>query len=608
MAAIKLLVDILVEDKVFKEDQIERARQQSSKHNQRISSALIELGYCGSQELASFVAKKYGLPFADLSKYQVPNDAIRSATKYLCEKFMIMPLAKNGVKLTLGFSDPIVLSQAEQIASALAHKIEFVVVTEEQIKNAISVCYNHESGTKTNIINSDSKSAGIPSPQSSVKAPLDTTVANKNLKPGNLKDKTQSSKAHARVRAQVAPAKITSERVEPIAFVNTILAEAVSHHVSDIHIEVFDKKFRVRFRVDGGMQEVFACSHIASAIEIVSRIKVLAKMDISEKRRPLDGRIRFQTNTKEGYVDMRVNSMPTMFGEKIVMRLLDSSTSNKDIAHVGFTKSQLRIVEKILNYPQGMILVTGPTGSGKTTTIYSALHKLNTLDTNISTAEDPVEFVVEGINQLQVNADIGLTFSEALRAFLRQDPDVIMVGEIRDLDTANISYKAASTGHLVLSTLHTNDAISTIRRLIDMGIAPLFVAEGTSMITAQRLLRCICTHCRHPQSIEKDELMLAGVSPDQLSEFGTIYKGEGCEKCNYTGLKGRTAVHEVLEITSSVRDGIIRGVPMHELRQRAINSGMITLRAAALEKMREGVLSLQEVIAGTMSDESGENG
>jgi len=380
------------------------------------------------------------------------------------------------------------------------------------------------------------------------------------------------------------------------------LLEAIRRRASDIHFEIYEKKFRVRFRVDGNLIEA-AAPPLTSGPAICSRIKIMSKMDIAEKRRPQDGRLKIVLSKENREMDFRVNSIPTMWGEKIVMRLLDKTNLQLDMTKLGFEEDDLQVFKEAINLPQGMVLITGPTGSGKTTTIYSALAELNRLNVNISTAEDPIEFNLEGINQVQVNPEIDLTFSAALRAFLRQDPDIIMVGEVRDLETAEIAFKAASTGHMVVSTLHTNDAATTITRLIEMGIPSYLICSTISLVVAQRLMGRLCESCKEPIKVPDQTLLNLGVGMDELSKYN-LFKSKGCNACNNTGIRGRMAIYELMPMNEQIKETILRGAQGNELRNISRNLGMRTLRRSALLKLARGITSIEEVINSSIKDES----
>jgi type IV pilus assembly protein PilB len=384
-----------------------------------------------------------------------------------------------------------------------------------------------------------------------------------------------------------------------VKFVNTMLAEAIKLKASDIHIEPYEKRLRVRYRVDGSLYEKSQPpSGVAAGLS--SRIKIMARLDIAERRRPQDGRIKVKTsNGKE--VDFRVSVLPTLFGEKIVMRILDKAALKLDMTQLGFDEKDLALFKERIADPQGMVLVTGPTGSGKTTTLYSALWSLNDPQVNISTAEDPVEFNLDGINQVQVNHDIKFGFAEALRSFLRQDPDIILVGEIRDLDTAEIAFKAANTGHLVLSTLHTNDAPASISRLVDMGIAPYLITTTITLVVAQRLGGRVCPVCAVVHKVTDAVLVSAGVKSEDIGKF-ELMRGEGCDNCNGSGIKGRVAIYEVMPMTNSLRDIVMKSGGPLDVKRAAIKGGMRSLRQAAIEKLKQGLISLDEVLTVTMGD------
>ncbi|MBY0451469.1 MAG: Flp pilus assembly complex ATPase component TadA, partial [Bdellovibrionaceae bacterium] len=387
-----------------------------------------------------------------------------------------------------------------------------------------------------------------------------------------------------------------------VKFVNGILLEAIRRRASDIHFETYEKKFRVRFRIDGNLVEA-AAPPASSGPAICSRIKIMSKLDIAEKRRPQDGRLKIILNKENREMDFRVNSIPTMWGEKIVMRLLDKTNLQLDMTKLGFEEDDLTLFKEAINQPQGMVLITGPTGSGKTTTIYSALSELNRLNVNISTAEDPIEFNLDGINQVQVNTDIDLTFSAALRAFLRQDPDIIMLGEIRDLETAEIGFKAASTGHMVVSTLHTNDAATTITRLLEMGIPSYLITSTINLVVAQRLMGRICESCKEPVRVPEQTLTNLGVSVEEIPKY-QIYKAKGCNACNNTGIRGRMAIYELMPLNEQIKDSILRGANSNELRQISRNLGFRTLRRSALLKLARGITTIEEVINSSIKDEA----
>jgi type IV pilus assembly protein PilB len=400
--------------------------------------------------------------------------------------------------------------------------------------------------------------------------------------------------------ADITALRQESEDAPVIRLVNAILTDAIEKGSSDIHIEPYEKSFRVRFRVDGSLYEIMR-PPIKMKNAMTSRIKIMSKLDIAERRLPQDGRIKLKLG-KGKEMDYRVSVLPTLFGEKIVLRLLDKSNLQLDMTKLGFQEDQLTHFQEAIYKPFGMVLVTGPTGSGKTTTLYSALSALNKVTENISTAEDPVEFNFEGINQVQMHEEIGLTFATALRSFLRQDPDIILVGEIRDFETAEIAIKAALTGHLVLSTLHTNDAPSTINRLLNMGIEPFLVSSSVNLVLAQRLARKICSKCKEPAEVSAEKLAKLGTLPEQYANI-TLYKGKGCEACNNTGYKGRIALYEVMPMSEQVRELVLQGASATEIKRTAMSVGMQTLRQSGISKMLQGVITLEEVLKTTVLDE-----
>jgi type IV pilus assembly protein PilB len=563
--AAKSFPQILVESAVISPQQLSQAQTRLPQFANRISSTIIQMGFTDSETIAQLIAQNYGLPIVDLSAVEINKDLTRLIKRSFCDKFFVVPLIKSDKGITFAFSDPNVLFYKNNMESILGVKIDLVVAKEEEVREALDRAYAPVSPmTQTHIDSSNS-----------------TPTAAKN----------QS--------ASVAKGIQLQGNENSVQFIDKVIGDAIANKASDIHFEQFESRFRVRFRIDGQMIEVLNVPGL-SATEVVSRVKVMAKMDVSEKRHPQDGRIKFKF--REDYYDMRVNVLPTLFGEKVVMRILDKKNLNQNLSSLGMNPLHTKIFRNALSKSQGMILVTGPTGSGKTTTLYSGLMELNAIAKNISTAEDPVEFNLDGINQVQVNSDIGFTFAEALRAFLRQDPDVIMIGEIRDLETANMSYKAASTGHLVLSTLHTNDAISAVSRLIDMGVPKFLVAETTTLVTAQRLIKKLCTQCRVSKTPSPQYLLDLGVPESELELYEKVYEERGCASCNNTGYKGRVAIHEMLEMNSTIRESIIKGSSMQEIKNKAMETGFITLRMQALLKLREGLISLTEVVNSTLSD------
>lgn len=572
MAQRKGLGELLVKENKIQMGQLELARKEQKKSGGRLSSALVRLGYMKDAELAEFLGVQYNVQTIDLLNFEVDPEALKLVSRQVCEKHNVIPVSRAGKSLVVAFSDlSNMIYVKDDLAILTRCKIEVVVSSEAAIQSTIERHYN--SGAKFDNIMSD------------------------------LEDAEESFVLSPNASAELVDDQDLSVDEGPIVkFVNMMLAEAIKSRTSDIHVEPYEKRFRIRFRIDGRLVEKVQ-PPAGAAGAIISRLKILSKMDISERRKPQDGRLKVRLkNGKE--VDFRVNCTPVIFGEKVVLRLLDKSNLQVDLTKLGLEKSQMDAFLEAINAPQGMILVTGPTGSGKTVTIYSGLAELNNPDTNVSTAEDPVEFNLDGINQVQVHPRIGFTFADALRAFLRQDPEVIMVGEIRDFETAEVAYKAASTGHLVVSTLHTNDASATVARLVDMGIEPYMVAEATSLITAQRLIRRICKNCMTDHSLPSEVLLNIGVKEEELDLFKGIRKGEGCAACMGTGTAGRVAIFEVMPFNGAVKESIIKGATPLELKRQAVyEANMITLRQSALIKLRQGLTTVEEVLNGSLKDD-----
>lgn len=502
------------------------------------------------------IAQKYKVNFIDLKNARIADEVLSIMPKKLILKYRAIPIQKTGQKIILAIFDPTIASQIQELTLLLKMQVEMVVTTISAWKRLFE---------------------GV---RQSVDELLDSV---EEVHPESAKD---------------TDFKVDDIGHDVVVVVNKLLVEAFILKASDIHIEVYEKKFRIRMRVDGKLREVSTPSK-DYALAIISRMKIMAKMDIAEKRLPQDGRIKLKISGKP--IDFRVSSLPTLYGEKIVMRLLDQSNLNVDLQVLGFEKKQMDDFLQGIKKPFGMCLVTGPTGSGKSTTLYSALSELNEPGKNISTAEDPVEFNLEGINQVNVKKDIGLTFASSLKAFLRQDPDIIMVGEIRDLEVGEIALEAALTGHLVLSTLHTNDAASTIQRLINMGLEPFLLVAALNVIIAQRLCRKICTHCKKPQNVPIEQLVRVGFTESTAQKI-KVYKGEGCQACNGTGYKQRVAIYEVMPITSNLKELIIEGASADKIKWAAIKEGMKTLRMSALTKVALGETTIEEAIANSASD------
>lgn len=559
------LGEILIKQGLIRSDQLQAAITEIQRTKNRLGPTLVSLGLLKDPQILRALEKQFSLPGVDVSQFEIEPAVIAMVNRDFCDKNCIIPISKAGTTLVIAFSDPSDLQVRDDLRYITKCKIQPVVATESTIMAAISKYY---------------------------------AVTSDNLSEEAAEDDLQAAVATSST-VQVGGAQADDAPV--VKFVNGVLMEAIRKRTSDIHFEPYEKKFRVRFRIDGNLIEA-ASPPQSSGPAIISRIKIMSRMDIAERRRPQDGRLKIILNKENREMDFRVSSVPTMWGEKIVMRLLDKSNLQLDMTKLGFEEEDLKLFKSCVNLPQGMVLITGPTGSGKTTTIYSALAELNKLDTNISTAEDPIEFNLEGINQVQMNADIDLNFSSALRAFLRQDPDVIMVGEIRDLETAEIAFKAASTGHMVVSTLHTNDAPATIIRLTEMGIPPYLITSTLNLVVAQRLVGRICESCKEPVKVPEETLLNLGIAPADIPRFN-IHRGAGCTNCNNSGIKGRMAIYELMPMIPKIKDAILAGLNGSELRKICNASGARTLRRSALLKLARGQTTIEEVINSSVRDD-----
>ncbi len=536
--------------------------QSIKKPGESITSAAERLGVPDS-ELGEYLSEHYQMPFIELSDFEVDSNAIASLSPEQCKKHVVIPISKSGATLVVAFADPTNLFIRDDIAFVTRCKIESVVATEKSIRRAIDKYYPETSTDAGDILNEMDSSPGDE----------EASLAGMNLEDSD------------------SPV---------VKFVNVMLAEAVKDGASDIHVEPYEKTVRVRFRKDGQLIEKYK-PPVSIGAAISSRIKVIARLDLAERRKPQDGRIKLRFKEK-GDVDFRVNVLPVVDGEKVVLRILDKSKiQNIKLSELGFDPDQLKILSTAIQKPQGLILVTGPTGSGKTTTLYASLQEIHDPTINISTAEDPVEFKLQGINQTQVNPEIGYSFADALRAFLRQDPDVILVGEIRDSETAEISFKASSTGHLVLSTLHTNDAPGTVSRLIEMGVPTYMITSTVELILAQRLMGRICNACKKEDKIDAATAEQLKLKTKDIQGV-QFFKGVGCEVCAGTGIKGRVAVYEFMLMSDALKDAVGKLATPIELKKAALRGGMKSLRMSAIEKAKQGMISLAEVLSGTMQD------
>jgi type IV pilus assembly protein PilB len=567
------LGEILIKENLITSDQLKQALEHQKSTVGRLWTCLMKLGFISDDEITGVLSRQYGVPSINLKYYEVDTAVIKLIPQDTAVRYQIVPLSRVGSTLTIAMTDPTNVFAMDDIKFMTGFNVEPVVASETAIAEAISKFYG------------ESQSAEELSKV--------------------MKDLTGEEAADLELAAEeqemnLAEMERAAEEAPIIKLVNLILTDAVKRGASDIHIEPYEKEVRVRFRIDGILQAVMS-PPLKLRDAIISRIKIMAKLDISEKRLPQDGRImiKYRKDNKIKDLDFRVSTIPALYGEKIVMRLLDKENLRLDMTKLGFEPESLGKFEKAILRPYGMVLVTGPTGSGKTNTLYSSIARLNTPETNIMTAEDPVEFQLGGINQVQMKDQIGLNFAAALRAFLRQDPNIILVGEIRDFETAEIAVKAALTGHLVLSTLHTNDAPSTISRLMNMGIEPFLVATSVNLICAQRLVRRICSNCKEVMKVPEQAMLDAGYQQEELATT-QIFIGKGCGTCNKTGYKGRVGLYEVMEISDELRELILVGASALELKKKAVDNGMLTLRRSGLTKVALGMTTIEEVVRETV--------
>ncbi|MCL4814160.1 MAG: type IV-A pilus assembly ATPase PilB [Vicinamibacteraceae bacterium] len=571
--------ELLLKEKKITPAQLQEALNYQKAHGGKLGLNLVKLGYVRDEEITTLLSKQYGVPSINLAQFEVDPAVIKLIPGETAQKYHIVPLARAGTTLTIAMTDPTNVFAMDDIKFMTGYNVEPVVASDGAVAQAIQRYYG----------------SGKPASSS---GPSALDLANRSLEEHGIDGDVEVLDEMEEL--DVAALEKQGGEAPVIRLVNLVLMSAIQKGASDIHIEPYEREFRVRFRIDGILYAMMT-PPMKFRDAIVSRIKIMAKLDIAEKRLPQDGRIkiRFNDQGKSKEIDFRVSTLPTLFGEKIVMRLLDRDKLMLDMTKLGFEAESLTKFETQIAKPWGMVLVTGPTGSGKTNTLYSAISRLNTPETNIMTAEDPVEFNLQGVNQVLVRDNIGLNFAAALRSFLRQDPNIILVGEIRDFETAEIAVKAALTGHLVLSTLHTNDAPSTISRLMNMGIEPFLVASSVNLICAQRLVRRICAHCKEPGPLPAHALVDVGFTPD-VAERVTPMKGAGCEKCNDTGYRGRVGLYEVMELTDEIRELILMGASALELRRKAVEEGMLTLRHSGLRKIADGVTTIEEVVRETV--------
>jgi type IV pilus assembly protein PilB len=585
--------DLLLKEKRITPAQLQEALSYQKTNGGKLGFNLVKLGFVKDEEITALLSKQYGVPSINLTQFEIDPGIIKLIPAETAHKYQIIPLSRSGATLTIAMTDPTNVFAMDDIKFMTGYNVEPVVASETAVFDAITRYYAAPSGQRAarEVQSSAVDTMSTVSSLDMVTKALEETTAIVDDDVEVLEELDQIDVASLERQGGEAPI---------IRLVNLMLMSSIQKGASDIHIEPYEKEFRVRFRIDGILYNVMA-PPMKFRDAITSRLKIMAKLDIAEKRLPQDGRIkiRFADNGQTKEIDFRVSCLPTLFGEKIVMRLLDKDKLMLDMTKLGFEPVSLKKLEVAIAKPWGMVLVTGPTGSGKTNTLYSSIAKINTVETNIMTAEDPVEFNLVGVNQVQVRENIGLNFAAALRSFLRQDPNIILVGEIRDFETAEIAVKAALTGHLVLSTLHTNDAPSTINRLMNMGIEPFLVASSVNLICAQRLVRRICAHCKIEEPHVAQALVEAGFTPDEAQKV-IPKKGKGCEKCNHTGYKGRVGLYEVMEIAEELRELILVGASGLELRRKAVEEGMVTLRRSGLHKVMDGVTTIEEVVRETV--------
>ncbi|MGK2945400.1 MAG: type IV-A pilus assembly ATPase PilB [Desulfuromonadales bacterium] len=565
--AVNRLGELLVRNKLIDEKQLAKGLEEQKNGEGRLGASLVKLGYLKEEDLAAFLSRQYGVPSINLNEFEIDESVIKLISTEVVQKYQLIPVNRAGSTLIVAMADPSNIFAIDDIKFMTGYNVEIVVAAEASIKLAIDKYYDQS-------------------------ASFDDVMG--DLEDIDLEIIDDADEIDTRDLEKA------SEDAPVVKLVNLILTDAIKKKASDIHVEPYEKTFRVRYRIDGVLHEVMK-PPLKLKNALTSRIKIMSEMDISERRLPQDGRIKIKLPGGKD-MDYRVNCLPTLFGEKICLRLLDKSNLQLDMTKLGYEETSLKWFKEQIHKPFGMVLVTGPTGSGKTVSLYSALSELNKTTENISTAEDPVEFNFAGINQVQMHEEIGLNFASALRAFLRQDPDIIMIGEIRDFETAEIGVKAALTGHLVLSTLHTNDCPSTVNRLLNMGIEPFLVASAVNLITGQRLGRRICSECMIPDDIPKDILRQAGVAEEQIDDF-VCYKGEGCPACNDTGYKGRVGFYQVMPMFEELRELILAGANTAELKRESMRLGVKTMRQAALTKMAEKITSFEETLRCTIADD-----
>jgi type IV pilus assembly protein PilB len=568
------LGEMLIKAGLLTPQKLQEALEYQKTNGGKLGFNLVKLGFVKEEEITRVLSQQYGVPAINLSKLEIDDSVVKLIPSEVAQKYLIMPVGRTGATLTIAMMDPTNVFAMDDIKFMTGYNVEPVVASEVAIKEAIDRYYGSIHALE-------------------LKKVMDE-MAQEEQNDQNLELLEDEQEV------DLAKLEASTEEAPVVRLVNLILTDSIKRGASDIHIEPYEKDFRVRFRIDGVLYEIMQ-PPMKLRDAITSRLKIMAKLDISEKRLPQDGRIKIKMKLqgKNREMDYRVSVLPTLFGEKIVLRLLDKENLMLDMTRLGFEQESLTKFEKAIFKPYGMVLVTGPTGSGKTNTLYSSISRVNTPETNIMTAEDPVEFNLHGINQVQMKEQIGLNFAAALRSFLRQDPNIILVGEIRDFETAEIAVKAALTGHLVLSTLHTNDAPSTVNRLMNMGIEPYLVATSVHLICAQRLVRRLCKECKEEIAMPPQALMDIGYSADEAPSI-KLYKGRGCTVCNNTGYKGRVGLYEVMEIGDGLREMILTGASSIEIKNKAQEEGMISLRGSGLRKIKAGQTTVEEVVRETV--------
>ena len=571
--------DVLLKEKILTAEQLKTAQDFQKKHDILLSSAIVSLNYVSGEEMAQGLSRQLGYPYIDLDQFEVYPDVISLITADTAKKSLIMPIHRIRSFLTLAMVDPTDMDVIEDIRFRTGLSIQPVIASESSILNAINKYYG--AGTALRV--------------------------KKNIEEIELADDSKISAIDQIEEIKDEPDEEEIEEVPDeapiITLVNNIFVEAIKKGASDVHFEPYEKSFRVRYRIDGILYETMNLP-LKFKNPLTSRVKIMSNMDIAEKRLPQDGRIKMRAKLDKAVkkeVDMRISCLPTIFGEKIVARILDRDNLNIDLNKLGFESESLTVFQRAIARPWGIILVSGPTGSGKTNTLYSAISTLNGMEKNIMTAEDPVEFYIPGINQVNIRDEINLNFAAALRAFLRQDPDIMLIGEMRDQETVDVAIKAALTGHLVFSTIHTNDSAATIHRLMNMNIEPFLIADSLALVVAQRLVRRVCKKCASPTKLPVKSLVEMGFTPEE-AEKAAVMQGRGCDICHNSGYKGRTALFEVMELNPTIREMILLRAQSKEIKQKAVEAGMITMRRSGLIKIMAGITTPEEVLRETVRD------